>query len=704
MKRIFVILTVACFLVVACHEKSEKPMQNPLLSEYNTPFGVPPFELIKNEHFIPAIEEALKIHNEEVDLIIKSDEDPDFNNTIVALERSGSLLDKTQAVFSNLNSSHTNDELQQIARQIAPEVTKHNDAIRLNEALFNKIKLVYDKKDSLNLDVEDLMLLEETYIMFVRGGANLPDDKKARFREINEELSVLSLNFGQNILNETNSFKIVVDNPGDLSGLPQNMIESASKTAGDAGMQGKWIFTVHKPILIPFITYADNRSLREELFKAYINLGDNGNEYDNNSTIEKMVALRAERAELLGYKTHADFILERNMAKTPEKVFEFLHKIWDPALRVAREEVLQLQAMIDKEGGNFKLEPWDWWYYAEKVRKAKYDIDEETLREYFVLENVRDGAFEVAGRLFGLTFMKINEVPKYHDDVEVFEVKDSLGIHIGILYLDYFPRASKRSGAWMNSYRKQKIVDDENIRPVVTTNFNFSTPSDGKPALISFEEVNTLFHEFGHALHGLLSQCKYGSLSGTSVPRDFVELPSQVMENWAEDPEVLQLFATHYKTGETIPESILEKIDKSKYFNQGFITVEYLSASFLDMYYHTLPYPAKVNVKDFEDASLLKMGMIPEIILRYRSTYFNHIFSGGYSAGYYSYIWAEVLDSDAFQAFKQTGDLFDKATADAFRINILEKGGTVDPMKMYVNFRGNEPEIKALLERRGLLN
>ncbi len=694
---------MAGFIFDSCQEKSTNSMMNPLLSEFITPFKVPPFELIKNEHFVPAILEAIKVQNKEIETIIKNDKEPDFLNTIVALERSDALLERIQSIFYNLNSSNTSDELQQLARQIAPEITKHRDAIRLNEDLFRKIKDVYGKKDDLLLDSEDSMLLEETYVQFIRGGANLPEEKKTRFREINEELAVLSLNFGQNILNETNSYKLIVDNFGDLSGLPENMIELAAKKAEEAELDGKWVFTVHKPTLIPFITYANNRTLREKLFKAYINLGDNGNEFDNNSIVEKMVALRAERADLLGYKTHADYILERNMAKTPEKVMEFLDKIWKPALRVAKEEARQLQEMIYQEGDNFKLEAWDWWYYAEKLRKARYDIDESTLREYFVLENVRNGAFEVANRLFGLTFLEKTDIPKYHEDVQVFEVKDSMGSHLGILYMDFFPRESKRSGAWMSEFRGQKIMEGENIRPVVTTNFNFSTPADDKPPLLSFEEANTLFHEFGHALHGLLSQCKYSSLSGTSVPRDFVELPSQVMENWAEDPEVLRIYAKHYKTGEIITSEILEKINKSKHFNQGFITVEYLSAGFLDMDYHTLNHPVDINVKLFENESKEKMGLIPEIILRYRSTYFNHIFAGGYSAGYYSYIWAEVLDSDAFQAFREAGDIFHKPTAKAFMKNILEKGGTEDPMKMYINFRGNEPGINALLEKRGLI-
>jgi len=697
-----IFLIMILFTLSSCQQKKKPDPKNPLLHEFNTPFEVPPFDLISNGHFIPAAEFAMNIHNEEINAIVQDTLKPGFKNTIVALERSGELIGKIMSVFHNLNSSHTNDEMQEISKQLIPAVTKHRDAIWLNEELFKKVETVYHEKDKLNLDQEDAKLLDETYVKFIRGGAGLPEEKRGRFRQINEELSLLSITFGQNILNETNNFKLIIEDEKDLSGLPSALRETAAKTAESAGMPGKWIFTVHKPSLIPFITYADNRTMRENLFKAYINLGDNDNEFDNKEIIRKIVALRAERAEILGYKTHADFILERNMSKTPANVITFLDQIWKPAIRVAKAEAKQLQNLINSSGENFKLEPWDWWYYTEKVRKSDYDLDEETLREYFVLENVRDGAFEVAKKLFGIQFEQINDIPKYHPDVQAFEVKDADGSHLGVLYMDFFPRESKRSGAWMSEYRGQKTVEGKNIRPVVTTNFNFSLPTAGKPALISYEEAETLFHEFGHALHGLLSQCKYSSLSGTSVPRDFVELPSQIMENWAANPEVMKLYAKHYLTGEIIPDDILEKLDKSSHFNQGFATVEYMSACYLDMDYHTLTNPANITLPEFEELSMQNMGMIPEIVVRYRSTYFSHIFSGGYSAGYYSYIWAEVLDSDAFQAFKETS-LFDQSTAKAFRENILEKGGTDDPMSLYVKFRGKEPDISALLKKRGLL-
>jgi len=453
--------------------------------------------------------------------------------------------------------------------------------------------------------------------------------------------------------------------------------------------------------MLPFLQYSENRSLREKIFKAYINKGNNNDELDNKDTLAKIAALRVERANLLGYKTHADYVLENNMAKKPENVYKFLEQLWKPALKIAKKEARELQKMISKEGHDFKLQPWDWWYYAEKLKKAKYALDEEMLRPYFKLENVREGAFSVAGKLYGIQFIERKDIPKYHEDARVFEVKEADGSHIGILYTDYFPRASKRGGAWMNSFRKQSRLHGKEIYPVITNNGNFSKPTGGKPALISSEEVITLFHEFGHGLHGLLSDCTYNRLSGTSVSRDFVELQSQIMENWAFEPEVLKMYAKHYETGEVIPQELIDKLEKARHFNQGFVTVEYLAASFLDMDWHTLTEAKELDADEFEEASLNKIGLIPEIIVRYKSPYFNHIFSGGYASGYYSYIWAEVLDADAFQAFKETS-LFDQKTAQSFRENILERGGTEDPMVLYKRFRGAEPKVEYLLKKRGL--
>lgn len=676
--------------------------ENPLLKEFTTPFGVPPFDQIKEEHFLPAIKTGIEIHKKEIEAIIKNPDAPTFENTIEALEKSGRLLQKVTDIFYVLNGCMTNDNMQKIAKEVAPMLAKHMDEIRMNPELFKRVKTVYDNKDKLNLNPEQKKLLEEYYKDFVRGGANLDDAKKARLMEINQELSLLSVKFGENVLKEENKFELVIDRKEDLEGLPEAVIQEAYETAKERGKEGKWVFTIKKPSLIPFLQYSPNRELREKIFRAYINRGNNNDELDNKKIISRIIALRVEKAKLLGYKSHAHLILEENMAKTPEKVYELLKKIWEPALKVAKKEAKELQEMIYKEGNKFKLEPWDWWYYAEKVRKEKYQLDEEMLRPYFKLENCIEGAFYVANKLYGIKFEERKDIPKYHPDVKVFEVKEADGSHIGIFYVDYFPRASKRSGAWMTSFRKQSMLDGKMVHPVIVNVGNFTKPTSDKPALLSIEEVETLFHEFGHALHGLLSKCTYPSLSGTAVPRDFVELPSQIMENWALEPEVLKVYAKHYQTGEVIPSELVEKIKNSRKFNQGFATVEYLAAAFLDMDYHTLEEVREIDPIKFEEESMKRIGMIPEIVVRYRSTNFQHIFSGGYSAGYYSYIWSEVLDADAFEAFKEKG-IFDPKTALSFRKNILEKGGSDDPMTLYKRFRGREPKVEPLLKKRGLL-
>jgi peptidyl-dipeptidase Dcp len=678
-------------------------LNNPFFSEYKTPFQTPPFDLIKIEHFIPAFKRGMEEQKADIDVLINNSTSPTFDNTILALERSGVLLNNVDRVFNALNGANTNDDIQKIAEEITPLLTKHGDDINLNEKLFQRVKVVFDNIDNLSLTPEQRKLTEETYKGFVRGGANLTGAPKERFRKLNEELSLLSLKFGNNVLKETNSFKMIIEKKEDLAGLPQSSIDAASEAAKKAGIDGKWVFTVHKPSMIPFLQYSQNRTLREKIFRAYINRGDNNNEFDNKEIVAKIAAMRMERANILGYKTHADFVLERNMAKTPQAVYDFMNKIWDPALKAAKNEINEMQKIIAAEGGKFKLEPWDWWYYAEKVRKAKYDLDENELRPYFLLENVRKGAFDVASKLYGIQFIERNDIPKYVDEAKVFEVKRSDGSHIGVFYSDYFPRPGKRAGAWMSSLRTQHRLGDSMVTPIIFNVGNFSRPTSDKPSLLSYEEVKTLFHEFGHALHGLLSNVTFESLAGTAVPRDFVELPSQIMEHWASEPEVLKSYARHYRTGEPIPQEMIDKIQKSSKFNQGFITVEYLSAAFLDMDWHTLTSTAPIITSVFEKESLSKIGLIPEIVVRYRSPYFAHIFSGGYSAGYYSYLWAEVLDSDAFEAFKEKG-IFDQATAQAFLKNILERGGTDDPMKLYIQFRGRKPAIEALLRNRGLIN
>jgi len=702
MKKTVLIFIFAGLFIASCsNQPREQVQENPFFSEYTTPFQVPPFDKITEEHYLPAFKEGMKRQMAEIDVIVSDPGAPTFTNTLEALEGSGALLTKVDYVFYNLLSAHTNDKLQEISKEVAPLLSQHNDDIRLNAGLFKRVKTVYDQRKTLGLTVEQNRLLEETYKDFVRGGANLNAEDQAKLREINKELSLLTLKFGENILHENNKFKLVISDKEDLAGLPQSVIAAAAETARELGEDGRWVFTLHKPSLIPFLQYAEKRDLREKMFKAYIKRGDNNDEYDNKANVARIAALRVDRAKLLGYRSHADFVLEENMAKTPENVYNLLNQLWKPALARAKAEAKELQAMIDRDGKNFKLQPWDWWYYAEKLRKEKYALDDELLRPYFELENVRKGAFEVANKLYGITFEERTDIPKYHEDVKTFEVKEADGSHIGIYYADYFPRASKEGGAWMNSYRKQSRLGGVDVHPVITNVCNFSKPTGDKPALLSLEEVTTLFHEFGHALHGLLSNSTYESLSGTAVPRDFVELPSQIMENWAVEPEALRSYAKHYKTGEVIPQSLIDKIGNARLFNQGFATVEYLAASFLDMDWHTLTDDRERDVDQFETQSLNRISLIPEIVTRYRSTYFNHIFSGGYSSGYYSYIWAEVLDADAFQAFKETS-LFDRETARSFRKNILERGGTEDPMTLYVRFRGAEPKIDALMKRRGL--
>lgn len=675
---------------------------NPFFSAYNTPYGVPPFDKIKTAHFTPAFEEGMKQESAAIQALVRRRDMPTFENTILALEHSGDLLDRVSTVFFNLNSANTNDELQGIARSLAPKLSKHRDDIQLNPLLFQRVKAVYDRRKELKLTTEQQTLLEKVYRNFVRSGAALPAEKQDRLRQINQESSLLTLQYGQNLLAENNAYTLVVDKKEDLSGLPASLVAAAAEDAAKRNLTGKWVFTLQNPSVMPFLQYADNRSLREKLFKAYIERANHNDKTDNKELLKKIVALRAERARLLGYENHAAYVLQESMAQTPAKVNELLNQLWSATVPVTKREAADLQAMMDKEGKSQKLEGWDWRYYAEKLRKEKYNLDEEELRPYFSLENVKQGIFALCARLYGLKFVPKPEIPVYHPEAMAYEVTEENGKHIGIMYMDFFPRASKRGGAWMTSYRKQEIRDGKEIAPVVSIVCNFSKPSGNQPALLNLDETRTFFHEFGHALHGLLSHVTYGSLSGTSVPRDFVELPSQIMENWATEPEVMKLYAKHYQTGEVIPEALVDKMKKSSLFNQGFLTTEYLAASLLDMDYHTLsPEKAPSDVAAFEQESMSRIGLIPQIPPRYRSTYFQHIFSGGYSAGYYSYIWSAVLDADAFEVFKQKG-LFDKKSAESFRKNVLERGGTDEPMKLYRRFRGAEPDIEPLLRRRGL--
>jgi peptidyl-dipeptidase Dcp len=700
LKPILMLSAGLLFTLFSCQKKET----NPLLVEFNTPFNVPPFDQIKPEHFEPAFIEAMKQQKMEIEAILKNTEEPTFENTILELEYSGGLLRKVSSIFYPLSSALTSPQMQAISQVVAPLISGHNDDINLNPALFEKVKAVYAKKDELNLNGEQQMLLDKIYKGFVRGGANLPAEKQERFRQINEALSKLELQFGDNVLAETNSFEMVVDSKSDLAGLPEGVIAAAAEKAEKVGKAGKWVFTLDKPSLIPFIQFAENRDLREKLYKGYYMRCENGNEFDNSSIVAQVMSLRVERANMLGYPTHAHYVLEENMAKTPDVVNAFLKKLWDPSILRAKAEAKDMQKMIDKEGGKFKLASWDWWYYSEKVRKEKYDLDEEMLKPYFPLEGVKNGIFLLTQKLYGLQYTKLTNVPTYHPEAEVYEVKEADGKHVGILYMDFHPRESKQSGAWMTSYRDQYITrTGDFVTPVITIVCNFTRPTGDTPALLSLDETQTFFHEFGHALHGLLANTTYPRLAGTNVSRDFVELPSQIMENWSTDPEFLKMYAFHYKTGEAIPDELIKKMDASGTFNQGFATTEYLAASILDMEYHTLTDTTKVDPKEFEKRAMDKFGLIDEIISRYRSNYFQHIFNLGYSSGYYSYIWAGVLDADAFEAFKEAGNIVDPETAKKFRTFILEKGGTENPMELYKKFRGAEPKPEPLLKRRGLI-
>lgn len=712
MKKFLFIISFL-IMVYSCNTTSTKDTDNPFFSEFNTPNGVPPFDKIKAEHYLPAFEEGMKRHNAEIDSIVNNPDAPTFENTIVALDESGRMLDRIGAVLSVMTGTMSDSTYQSIEKEITPKRTEHYDNINFNEKLFARIKTVYDAAPA-NLTTEQRMLLDKTYKGFVRSGILLDGSKQDRLREINKELSSTALSFNQNLLKETDNYQLVIDKKEDLAGLPEDIIAAAAKMAKDKGMEGKWMFGLSKPSWEPFLQYADNRELREKLYKAMYMRGDNNNEFDNKENIKKIVSLRLEKANVLGYNTHADYVLEETMAKTPDNVMNLLNGIWKYALPQAKKEATELQAIAKKEGKDIKIESWDWAYYAEKLRKEKYALDEDALKPYFKADNVREGVFAVANKLYGITFKQKTDVPVYQQDVKAYEVNDADGSFIGMIYFDDFARQGKRPGAWMSSFRKQEIFKGEFVHPLIYNVGNYNPPTDGKPALLTLDQVETMFHEFGHGLHGLLSKCTYNGLSGTSVYRDFVELPSQVMEHWAFEPEVLKMYAKHYETGKVIPDELIQKIQNAGYFNQGFRTTELVAAAILDMKWYTITATPnfnpkqtegveKLDVDKFEADAMAEIGLIPEIIPRYRSTYFQHVFSGGYSAGYYSYLWSEVLDSDAFQAFVEKGNIFDQATAKSFRENVLSKGGTDEPMTLYKNFRGAEPNPIYLLKNRGFV-
>jgi len=682
----------------SCKNEKQVDKSNPFFSEFNTPFNVPPFEKIKAKHYMPAFEKGMAEGRRDIENLIKNKQTPTFKNTVVALDNAGELLTNVSAVFFSQASANTNDSLQNIEMEISPKLAAYNDEIRLNPDLFRKVKYVYDNQAQFNLNPEQTFILENLYKGFVRNGANLNKQDQDSLKKLNQRISVLAVRFSQNILNETNNYKLFVDKSG-IEGLPESVTAPAADAAKAAGQEGKWLFTTQKPSIFPFLTYSRNRELRHELFHAYTNRGNNGNESDNNKIFADLVALRAAHAKILGYKSHADYVLEPRMAKNPQNVSNLLNSLWDKAIPVAKNEVKEMQAIIDKEGGKFKLEPSDWWYYSEKLRKQKYNLNDADLRPYFKLENVIDGVLTCANKLFGITFTPLSKIPLPHPDARAFEVKDNNGLHIGVLYMDFHPRESKRQGAWCGTYRSHHLKDGEIVTPVVTSVFNFTSPNGDIPALLDLDEVSTLFHEFGHALDNLFNQNPYNS---SYIAWDFVELPSQLNEHWATEPEVLKMYAKNYKTGEPIPDDLVKKITNSGYFNQGFANVEVLAASMLDMAYHTLQAPVNIDVQSFEKDYFTKIGLIPEIVSRYRTTYFAHI-ADGYDAGYYCYKWAAVLDNDVFETFKEKG-IFDQATAQSYRKNILEKNGTMDAMQMFVNFRGREPEIEPLLKNTGLLN
>lgn len=681
--------------------QENKNNMNPFFLTYQTPYQVPPFDLIKNEHFKPALLEGIKQQEAEILAITSNKENPTFDNTIVALEKSGKLLSKVNTVFNNLNGANTNDELQAIAKEVAPILAEHSDNINLNDALFKRIKIVWDQQSNLQLNQEEKKLLENTYKRFVRNGANLNTSQKERLRAINSELAILTLKYGQNVLAETNKYELIISNKNELVGLPESVIAAAAAEAKGKGKEGKWIFTLSNASVMSFLQYSANRQLRKEIWNAYQLRSNNNNDNDNKVLAIQMANLRREKAQLLGYKSHAAYVLELSMAKNPEKANQLLLDLWKPALKMAKKEEADIKAMLVKDGIQDEVQPYDWRYYVEKIRKERFNLDEQELKPYFSLEQTREGIFTVVKKLYGLSFTQLNNVPVYHPDVTAWEVKEANGTPIGLLYMDFHPRSSKRGGAWMTSYRAQSKENKTRILPIISIVCNFTKPTSTTPSLLTFDEVSTFFHEFGHALHGLLSQVTYESLSGTNVPRDFVELPSQIMENWAAEPEVLKLYAKHFKTGKTIPDELISKMQKVGTFDQGFATTEYLAASLLDMAYHTQTSNITSTSEDFEKNTLNELGLPKSIISRYRSTYFNHIFSGGYSAGYYSYIWSGVLDTDAFEVFKSTS-LFNPEKAKSFRINILEKGGTEDPMLLYKAFRGAEPSVEPLLKKRGL--
>ena len=686
-------------------QKAEAERPNPFLTEYTTPFQVPPFDQIKNEHYLPAFEAGMKEQLAEVEAIVNNTEPATFENTILPYDKSGKTLSRVSNVFFNLNECLTNDEMVAIAEQVLPMLSKHSDAIMMNPKLFERIDYVYQHRNEMGLDEQQIRVVEKYHQDFMRHGAGLSAEKQAELSQINEQLSTLSLQFGNNLLKENAGYKLVIENEADLAGLPQTSIDAAAEQAKADGMEGKWVFTLSKPSLIPFLQFADNRDLREQMYKAYYNRGDNGNEYDNKKLINEMCKLRVQKAKLFGFDNYADYVLDVNMAKDSKTVDKFLIDIFNPAQQLAKKELAEMQAIADAEGANIKLEGWDWWYYAEKLRKAKYDFDENYIKPYLTVDNVRNGMFMAANKLYGITFTQNTNLPVYYPGVETYEVKEANGDFLGILYLDYYPRESKSSGAWCTSFRESgHDINGKKIYPVVSLVMNFTPASGDTPALLTWDETETMWHEFGHSLHAFFSDGLYTRTCG-NVPHDYVEMPSQIMENWVAEPEVIRMYAKHYKTGEPMPDSLITKIENSALFNQGFMTTELIAASILDMKFHEITSIDEIknlDVDAFEKQQMDAIGLMPEILPRYRSTNFSHIFNGGYSAGYYAYTWAEVLDKDAFNYFKSSGNLFNPELAASFRKNCLQECGNNEGMVQYRKFRGQDPDYEPYLKARGL--
>lgn len=696
MKNLIFAAAMSC-MVCACGQQAADT-DNPFLTEFETPYGTPDFNRIKVEHYEPAFLKGIEQQNQEIKAIVENPEEPTFENTIVALDNSGEILARVSGVFFALTEADTNDELMALEGKIAPMLSEHSDNIFLNQDLYKRVAAVHAQEEAgkITLTTEQHYLLDKYYKEFIRSGAGLDAQKQERLREINKQLSTLTIEFGNHVLADNNDYLLVVDKKEDLAGLPEAVIEGAAHEAKAHGKDGKWVFTLQESSRTPLLQYAQNRELRKNIYQAYTSLGNRGNANDNKDVLKQVLALRLEKAQLMGFSNYAEYQLSDNMAKTPQNALDLLYGLWKYSIKNAEAEAAELQKIMDREGKGEKLEAWDWWYYAEKLRQEKYSLNEDEIKPYFSQEDVFNGLCMVVNKLYGITLTPCDSISVYNKDVKTYIVKDADGSLLGVFYSDYMPRASKRSGAWMSNFREEQ----EGIRPLIYNVASFTKPAGDIPSLLTIDEARTMFHEFGHALHGLLTQCKYKGVSGTSVARDFVELPSQIMEHWAVAPEVLKMYAKHYKTREAIPDSLIAKIENQALFNQGFMTTELLAAAILDMEMHCLTTMEGFDVLQFEKQLMDKIGLIPQIAPRYRSTYFNHIM-GGYAAGYYCYLWAERLDTDAFEAFKEHG-LFDQATATSFRKNILEKGGSDDPMKLYVTFRGAEPSIEPLLEARGL--